>query len=267
MTSRQKGVNTPFCLLVSCLCGTGNMDNFIDKIITDFTKTFITDNRWKLFLNGFKNTMIITLVAAVLGIIIGTVISVIHYSAEAKKKTPERKTFGGFVLKFFDAIFSAYVAVMRGSPLAIQLMIMAFVIMRGYDKILTAAIAFGLNSGAYVSEVIRGGIGAVDVGQMEAGRSLGLPQLTTMRLIILPQAIKGILPALCNEGIAIIKETSIVGLIAVTDLTRASDLVRSRTLSPFFPLVSVGLIYFLLVMGLSSAVKKLERKLAQSDRG
>ena len=166
-----------------------------------------------------------------------------------------------------DKVLTAYVAVMRGTPLAIQLTIMAFIIMAGvHNKILVCCVAFGVNSGAYVSEVIRGGINSVDIGQMEAGRSVGLSQLTTMRLIILPQAIKNILPALCNEAIAVLKETSIVGLISVVDLTRASDLVRSRTLSPYFPLISVAIIYFLLVAGLSAAVSRLERRLAQSDR-
>jgi len=159
------------------------------------------------------------------------------------------------------------VSVMRGSSLAIQLTIMAFIIMAGFpNKVVVCCVAFGVNSGAYVSEVIRGGINSVDIGQMEAGRSVGLSQIATMRLIILPQAIKNILPALCNEGIAVLKETSIVGLISVVDLTRASDLVRSRTLSPYFPLIAVAIVYYILVAGLSAAVSRLERRMAQSDR-
>lgn len=159
-------------------------------------------------------------------------------------------------------------AVIRGTPLAIQLMIMAFIVLRGVsDGMVVAIVAFGLNSGAYVSEVIRAGIQSVDGGQMEAGRSLGLNRVDAMRLIILPQALKNILPALCNEAIAVLKETSIVGLIAVVDLTRASDLVRSRTMQPYFPLLAVALIYFLLVYGLSTGVSKLEKRLARSDRG
>ena len=237
---------------------------FIDSFVMQFNSTFIVDNRWKVFVGGFKNTILITVIAALIGIALGTVIAVIHYMASEKRK---RKNLGTILLTIVDKILVAYVAVMRGTPLAIQLMIMAFLILAGKDKLVVACVAFGLNSAAYVSEVIRGGINSVDVGQMEAGRSLGLSRVTTMRKIILPQAVKNILPALCNEGIAVLKETSIVGLIAVVDLTRASDLVRSRTLLAFFPLVSVALIYFLLVFGLSTAVGHLERRLAKSDRG
>lgn len=172
------------------------------------------------------------------------------------------------VIGVIDRLMAAYVAVIRGTPLAIQLMIMAFIVLRGVsDGMVVAIVAFGLNSGAYVSEVIRAGIQSVDGGQMEAGRSLGLNRVDAMRLIILPQALKNILPALCNEAIAVLKETSIVGLIAVVDLTRASDLVRSRTMQPYFPLLAVALIYFLLVYGLSTGVSKLEKRLARSDRG
>ena len=206
------------------------------------------------------------MVAAIIGFIFGTVIALWHYAAEQMRKENKR-SFGAWIMKFIDKIFSAYVAVMRGTPLAIQLMIMAFLIMKGFsDKIVVASVAFGLNSAAYVSEIIRGGIASVDIGQMEAGRSLGFNQLKTMYYIVLPQAIKNILPALCNEGIAVLKETSIVGLVAVTDLTRASDLVRSRTLSAFFPLVSVAVIYFLLVYLMAKAVSRLEKKLAKSNR-
>lgn len=238
--------------------------DFIDTLSRQFRSTFVIDNRYKVFLTGFKNTMLITIVAAIIGVVVGTIISVVHYIAIQKHR---RKTLGNTLVKIVDKFFTAYVAVLRGTPLAIQLMIWAFVIMAGKDKILVACIAFGLNSAAYVSEVIRGGIQSVDVGQMEAGRSLGLSRLTTMQKIILPQAVKNILPALCNEGIAVLKETSIVSLVAVVDLTRASDLVRSRTLLAFFPLVSVAIVYFILVFGLSSAVNRMEKRLAKSDRG
>lgn len=249
------------------------MQEFISNIVWEFTRTFITDNRWKLFVGGFKNTMIITVAAVCIGVAFGTIIAVVHYVASQEKGRLKRKTdsplkkLGRLVLLAINKVFTAYVAVMRGSPLAIQIMIMSFVILRGFpNKVMVASIAFGLNSAAYVSEVIRGGINSVDVGQMEAGRSVGLSQVAALRLIVLPQAIKNILPALGNEFIAVLKETSIVGLIAVTDLTRASDLVRSRTLSAFFPLVSAGIVYFLLVAGLTAAVSKLEARLAQSDR-
>ena len=236
---------------------------FFETLASHFESTFIKDNRYKIFLTGLENTLLITVVAALIGAVVGILIAAVRYFAGERQR---RKTVGGTLLRVLDKIFGAYVAVMRGTPMAIQLMIWAFVILAGKDKITVACISFGLNSAAYVSEVIRGGINAVDIGQMEAGRSLGLNRVTTMRLIILPQAIKTILPALCNEGIAVLKETSIVGMVAVVDLTRASELVRSRTLLPFFPLVSVAIVYFILVFGLSEAVKVLERRLAKSDR-
>jgi ABC-type amino acid transport system permease subunit len=231
-----------------------------------FIKTFIRDNRYKVFLEGFKNTMIITIVAALIGIVLGVIVSFVHSLAE-NARDKHQDSFGAKCLMVLDKICAAYVAVVRGTPLAIQLMIMTFIVMSGFpNKVLVCCIAFGINSGAYVSEVIRGGISSVDYGQTEAGRSLGLSQIGTLRLIVLPQAIKNILPALCNEAIAVLKETSIVGMVAVVDLTRAGDLVRSRTMSPYFTLISVAIVYFILVYGLSKAVQRFERRLAKSDR-
>ena len=238
----------------------------IEVFKSGFYKTFIRDNRYKVFVQGFRNTVIITIAAAVIGILIGIVVSLIHSLAQSARNK-KKKTPGAVILNVLDKICTAYVAVMRGTPLAIQLMIMTFIIMGGFpNKIIVCCIAFGVNSGAYVSEVIRGGIASVDIGQTEAGRSLGISELGTLRLIVLPQAIKNILPAMCNEGIAVLKETSICGLISVVDLTRAGDLIRSRTMSPYFTLISVAIIYFILVFGLSKAVGRLERRLAQSDR-
>jgi ABC-type amino acid transport system permease subunit len=210
--------------------------------------------------------MIITIVAALIGIVLGVIVSFVHSLAE-NARDKHQDSFGAKCLMVLDKICAAYVAVVRGTPLAIQLMIMTFIVMSGFpNKVLVCCIAFGINSGAYVSEVIRGGIGSVDYGQTEAGRSLGLSQIGTLRLIVLPQAIKNILPALCNEAIAVLKETSIVGMVAVVDLTRAGDLVRSRTMSPYFTLISVAIVYFVLVFGLSKAVQRFERRLAKSDR-
>ncbi len=240
--------------------------SFFENFASQFSKAFLVDNRWKIFLKGFGNTIIITLGAAAIGIVIGVVAAVFRYAA-AQRDPRKKKTFGSMVVTVIDKFIAIYVAVIRGTPLAIQLMIMAFIIMQGVtNSVVVAIVAFGLNSGGYVSEVIRAGIQSVDGGQMEAGRSLGLDRVTPMRLIILPQALKNILPALCNEAIAVIKETSIVGLIAVVDLTRASDLVRSRTMQPYFPLLMTALIYFLLVYGLSVCVSKWEKRLAKSDR-
>jgi ABC-type amino acid transport system permease subunit len=147
-----------------------------------------------------------------------------------------------------------------------QLLIFAYIIISSSNYVMIACIAFGLNSSAYVSEVIRAGINAVDGGQMEAGLSLGLPWRTIMAHVILPQAVKNILPALCNEFIAVIKETAVAGYVAVVDLTRASDLVRSRTFQPYFPLISVAIVYFILVYGLTQATRRFEKRLAKSDR-
>ncbi|MCI9529143.1 MAG: amino acid ABC transporter permease [Angelakisella sp.] len=244
----------------------GGRISLIATFISQFNKAFLVDSRWKIFLKGFINTITITLCAAAIGIVIGVVAAVFRYVA-AQRDPRKKKTLGSMVITVVDQLIAAYVAVIRGTPLAIQLMIMAFIVMQGISNgIIVAIVAFGLNSGAYVSEVIRAGIQSVDNGQMEAGRSLGLDRVATMRLIILPQALKNILPALCNEAIAVIKETSIVGLIAVVDLTRASDLVRSRTMQPYFPLLMTALIYFLLVYGLSVCVSKWEKRLAKSDR-
>jgi His/Glu/Gln/Arg/opine family amino acid ABC transporter permease subunit len=223
--------------------------------IRQFTRTFIDQKRYLLFLEGFRNTLFISLAAALIGIAIGVMVATV--------KVYSRQT-GRF--RFPDRIFGAYVAIIRGTPLAVQLLIMAYIIIPSNNYVMIACIAFGLNSGAYVSEVIRAGIGAVDMGQMEAALSLGLPRSIAMRRVILPQAVKNILPALCNEFIAIIKETSIVGLIAIVDLTRASDIVRSRTAEAYFPLLSIALVYFLLVAGLAQLTGLLEKRLARSDR-
>lgn len=240
------------------------MESLWANLVKQFTRTFITDNRWMVFLTGFQNTVIITVTAALIGVAIGTVVSIVHYFAEEKRHSARG---GGMPLRALDRVLAFYVSVMRGTPLAVQLTIMAFIIMAGFpNKITVCCVAFGINSGAYVSEVIRGGIQSVDRGQTEAGLSLGLTSLMTMYMIVLPQAVKNILPALCNEGIAVLKESSIVGLIAVVDLTRASDLVRSRTLSPYFPLISVAIVYYILVAGLSTLVSRLEKRLRHNER-
>jgi His/Glu/Gln/Arg/opine family amino acid ABC transporter permease subunit len=223
--------------------------------IRQFTRTFIDQKRYFLFVEGFRNTLFISLMAALIGIAIGVLVATV--------KVYYRQT-GRF--RLLDRVFGVYVAIIRGTPLAVQLLIMAYIIIPSNNYVMIACIAFGLNSGAYVSEVIRAGIGAVDIGQMEAALSLGLPRSIGMRRVILPQAVKNILPALCNEFIAIIKETSIVGLIAIVDLTRASDIVRSRTAEAYFPLLSIALVYFLLVAGLARLTGLLEKRLARSDR-
>lgn len=244
---------------------------WIDSIKAEYIKTFIRDDRYKVFLTGFQNTILITLVSLVVGLAAGILIAMIRYGWTQLKKrkavTLSQRVLYALVC-LLDKILALYVAVMRGVPLVVQLLIMAFVVMAGFpNKIIVCCIAMGLNSAAYVSEVVRGGINSVDAGQMEAGRSLGVGATATIMHIILPQAFKSALPALCNEGIAVLKETSIVGYIAVVDLTRASDLVRSRTLSPMMPLLFIAAVYFICVMVLSWGVSILERRLKQGDRG
>jgi His/Glu/Gln/Arg/opine family amino acid ABC transporter permease subunit len=227
----------------------------VEYFLRQFTRTFIDQHRYLLFLEGLKNTLIMTVSAALIGVVIGVFIATV--------KVYKTQT-GRF--RLLNGICSAYVAVIRGTPMAVQLLIFAYIIIRSNNYLLIACISFGLNSGAYVSELIRAGIGAVDSGQMEASLSLGLPRGIAMRRVILPQAIKNILPALCNEFIDILKETSIVGLIAVIDLTRASDIVRSRTAEPYFPLLTIAIVYFLMVVGLTKLTAILEKRLAKSDR-
>jgi His/Glu/Gln/Arg/opine family amino acid ABC transporter permease subunit len=220
-----------------------------------FQRTFIIDERYLLFLGGLRNTLVIAAAACLIGVAVGTLIAGVKLLNTQTGR-----------LKILERIFAAYVSIIRGTPMAVQLLIFAYIVIQSSNYVFIACIAFGLNSGAYVSELVRAGINAVDRGQTEAGLSLGLSRLEIMRLLILPQAIKNILPALCNEFIMLLKDTSIVGLIAVTDLTRASDLVRTRTLDAYFPLITIAIIYFLMVAGLTRISGVIEKRLARSDR-
>ena len=203
------------------------------------------------------NTLIITLLAAILGIALGFLVAIIRSSHD---KTGH--------MKIPNFICQVYLTVVRGTPTMIQLLIIYYVIFASVNvsKVLAAVVAFGLNSGAYVAEIVRSGIMSVDEGQSEAGRSLGLNYRQTMQFIIMPQAFKNVLPALGNEFIVLLKETSISGYIGLTDLTHGGDIIRGITFSPFMPLIAVALIYLLLVTGLSWCVNKLERRLRVSER-
>ncbi len=230
---------------------------FWNGIVNDFTIAFIDDKRYLLYLEGIGNTIMLTLFATLVGVSIGVAVAItrVHHAQTGKLKTLE------LFLKF-------YITIIRGTPVLVQLLIIYYVVLVMVESsMVVAIIAFGLNSGAYVSEIIRAGIMSIDKGQTEAGRSLGLSRAATMRLIILPQAIKNILPALCNEFIAILKETSVVGLIPLIDVTKAGDLVRSRTAQAFFPLFGTALVYLILVLGISALTSRLERRFAKSDRG
>lgn len=230
--------------------------SWIADIGNSFRKTFITQNRWKLFAEGLGNTLLITLIAALIGVIIGILVAVVKVYCKQSGK-----------LKWLNAILEVYLTVIRGTPMMVQLLIMYFIILTSVNNgVLIAMLAFGINSGAYVAEIVRGGILSIDKGQTEAGRSLGLSTWTTMRRIVLPQAIKNILPALGNELITLLKETSIVGYIGTMDLTKAAFMVQSRTFEAMFPFLFIALIYLIMVIGLSALLKKLEKRLAKSDR-
>ncbi len=221
-----------------------------------FIQNFIEDNRYEWLLEGLGNTLTITFFAAILGIVIGFLIAIIRSTADRTGK-----------LKFLDFLCRVYLTVIRGTPAMIQLLIMFYVIMvSSNNKILIAVLTFAINSGAYVAEIVRSGIMSIDKGQFEAGRSLGFNYASTMFHIIIPQAFKNVLPALMNEFITLLKETSICGYIGLMDLTRAGDFIRSRTYEAFFPLIAVALIYLVIVMILTALVNRLERRLRVGDR-
>lgn len=215
---------------------------------------FLEENRWKYYVNGLKITIIVSLLSMCVGMVIGLCVALIRLDADRKRK-----------VTIVSGIMSAYVDVIRGTPSVLQLMIIYFALFHSRLGYVAAVVSFGINSGAYVSEVIRGGILAVDRGQMEAGRSLGLGYGDTMRFIIIPQAVKNILPAMGNEFIQLIKETSILGYVGIVDLTKASSYVSSRTYQMFIPLVAAGMMYYLIVKVLSVMLGKLERRLRESD--
>ena len=211
-------------------------------------------------------TLQITIFAAILGIIIGFIIAAVRSTYDRNLADKKCRSFGDYLLKFFNAICNIYLTVIRGTPVVIQLMIIHFIVLASVRNGIYAAIfAFGINSGAYVAEIVRSGIMSIDKGQFEAGRSLGFNYLQTMWHIIIPQAFKNILPALGNEFIVLIKETSVAGYVGIEDLTKAGDLIRGRTFSAMMPLLAVALIYLLIVMLFTWLVGKLERRLRNSD--
>ena len=220
-----------------------------------FEAAFITGDRWKLYLSGVGITLEIAVFAGLLGIIIGTCLALMKLSTTEEGKPT--------VLSY---IATVYIDIIRGTPSVLQLLIMWFIIMASSNNgILVASLSFGINSGAYVSEIVRGGILAVDKGQREAGRSLGLSGAQTYRYIILPQAVKNVIPPLGNEFITLIKETAIVGYVSLSDLTRVANQVASRTYDAFMPLIGAAVIYFVIIKVLSILLGKLERRMRKSD--
>ena len=237
---------------------------WFDGVKAEFILNFVEKNRWKMLVTGLENTLIITFFALLIGMAIGVVIAVVRTTRDQTRQG--RRSVGSVLLGVADTVCRIYTTVIRGTPVVVQLMIMYFIIFASSDNgVMIAIIAFGLNSGAYVSEIFRGGILAVDKGQMEAGRSLGLNYLQTMLHVIAPQVLKNVLPTLANEFIVLIKETSVAGYVAVMDLTFAGNRIRGATYSAFMPLIAVALIYLVLVMFLTWLVGKLEWRLRQGD--
>ena len=225
-----------------------------------FIANFITDNRWKYFTNGLGTTYVVSFFAVILGVVIGVLIAVVRSSADKLDRPP-------LVVKILNVICKLYLTVIRGTPAMIQLL-MYYIVFGSVDvsKRLVAILTFGINSGAYVAEIIRSGIMSVDQGQFEAGRSLGLTYVQTMWYIIIPQAFKNVLPALGNEFITLLKETSICGYIALTDVTHGANTVRSQTYEPYMPLFAAALIYLVSVSVLSALISRLERRMRVNER-
>lgn len=226
--------------------------NFAD----DFYQCFIYEDRWKYLTDGLLVTLQITVLSLIVGVILGFIVAIIRATHDKTGK-----------LRFLNVICNVYLTVIRGTPLIVQLLLIYFGIFAStaVPKLLAAVIAFGLNSGAYTAEIIRGGIMAVDNGQLEAGRSLGFNYIQTMWHIVLPQALKSVLPSLGNELIVLLKETSLAGYIAMDDLTKGGDIIRSLTYNAFMPMLAVAAIYLVIVQILTVAVSKFERRLRNSD--
>lgn len=228
---------------------------FLNKWFDQLHSTFIVDQRYMMLVEGLSNTLVITLGALLIGIVIGSLIAIIKYCGEGNK-----------YLKPLCVLCDIYTTVIRGTPVVVLLLIFYFIILKASDGITVGIVAFGINSGAYIAELMRGGINAVDPGQMEAGRSLGMSRLQTTYKIILPQAMKNILPAIGNEMIALLKETAVAGYVAVQDLTRAGNLIRNNTYDAVNPLLVVALSYLAMVVILTSLLGKFERRLKKSDK-
>ena len=222
-----------------------------------FERFFVDNGAASWWLTGLKSTLLITLIALLIGVILGFTVGIIRSVYEQTGK-----------LKILNAITKVYLSIIRGTPSMVQLLIFNFIIFASVtlNEIVVGGIAFGINSGAYVAEIVRSGIMSIDKGQTEAGRSLGLSAGQTMKLIIIPQAFKNVLPALINEMIVLLKETAIIGYIGTTDITKAASLVQSRTYSAFVPLISAAVFYWVLVSILTYFMGKVERRMRKNDR-
>ena len=235
---------------------------FWQEIFVKFYQAFLENDRWKLYLDGVGTTLLVTALALCIGIVLGVLVAIIRTAHDQQRPGNKNPILG-----FFNAICKVYVTVIRGTPMMVQLLIMGFVIFsasRNYTMV--GALTLGINSGAYVAEIIRGGLMALDPGQMEAGRSLGLNYIDTMRFIVIPQAFKAILPSLGNEFIILLKDTSLINVIGGKELVYAAQSIYSRTYEQMLPLIGVACIYLVLVLIFTWLLGILERRLRQSDR-
>lgn len=245
-----------------------SISSAVDNFKSQFDLNFIQKDRWRYMVQGLGTTLLITAIAAVIGIVLGVIIAAIRSSYD--KNEESLKLRGGFsyhLLKFLNGLCKIYLTIIRGTPVVVQLLISYFIIFAASSNGVAVAIfAFGINSGAYVAEIFRGGIMSIDQGQFEAGRSIGFNYIQTMRYIILPQMFKTVLPTLLNEFIALLKETSVAGYVAVTDLTKAGSSISASTYSYYMPLLTVALIYLVIVMLLTKLVGILERRMRKNER-
>ena len=248
--------------LLKELLNSGTPLSFGQNIFFKFYQAFILKDRWLQYINGVGTTLLVTAIALAMGVALGSVVALVRV-AHDQQRTGRMNP----VLGFFNAVCQVYTTIIRGTPMMVQLLIMSMVIFANSRNFtMVGALTLGINSGAYVSEIIRGGLMAVDPGQMEAGRSLGLNYMTTMVVIIIPQAIRAVLPALGNEFIILLKDTSLITTIGGKELLYAAQGIMNRTYEPMFPLLGVALIYLILVMLFTWLLSKFERRLAQSDR-
>ncbi len=232
----------------------------------DFILNFIAEERWKFITTGLKNTLLITFLSLILGVLLGVIVAIVRSSYD-KTYHEMRKGFKKSLFSILNGICKIYLTVIRGTPVVVQLMIMYYIIFASSrNSLMVAILAFGINSGAYVAEIVRSGIMSIDEGQFEAGRSLGFDYKRTMLYVIIPQAFKNVLPALANEFIVLLKETSVAGYVTIRDLTMGGNIIRAATYSAFMPLIAVAIIYLVMVMFFTWLVGILERGLRKSER-
>ena len=248
--------------LLKELLNSGTKLNFGQEFFFKFYQAFLLKDRWLQYVGGVGTTLLVTALALALGIVLGSVVALVRVAHDQQRPGHKNPVLG-----FFNVICEIYTTIIRGTPMMVQLLIMSMVIFANSRNFtMVGALTLGINSGAYVSEIIRGGLMAVDPGQMEAGRSLGLNYITTMVVIIIPQAIRAVLPALGNEFIMLLKDTSLITVIGGKELLYAAQGIMNRTYEAMFPLCGVAIVYLILVMLFTQLLAKFERRLAQSDR-